>query len=192
MTATNIYKALLEAQKAMGPALKTSANPAFKSKYADLSAVQDACFPALHANGFAVFWRHKNEAEAEYVETVLAHEGGQEIATRIPLIIGKRDMQGYGSAVTYARRYGLMSLAGIAPEDDDGNSAAKNPQTDKRMLSSDQFRELRDLLETSGSDEGKFCAFFQLETLEEMPAGKFPAAIAMLRKKIDAMEKADA
>lgn len=186
MNETSIYKALLAAQKAMGPAIKSASNPAFKTKYADLASVQDACFPALHANGFAVFWRHRNDGEVEYVETVLAHESGTELVNRVPLILGKRDMQGYGSAVTYARRYGLMSLAGIAPEDDDGNAAARNPViADKRSINADQFTELRDLIEQSHSDEARLLAFFKLETLEEMPVEKFGAAVAMLRKKLE-------
>jgi hypothetical protein len=59
---------------------------------------------------------------------VLLHVSGEELRSRVPLIIGKPDMQGFGSAVTYARRYGLMAMAGIAPEDDDGNAAAASPK----------------------------------------------------------------
>jgi hypothetical protein len=58
------------------------------------------------------------------VQTVFLHMSGERLECRVPLIIGKNDMQGFGSAVTYARRYGLMAMAGIAPEDDDGNAAA--------------------------------------------------------------------
>ena len=120
-------KAFVKAQKEMGKALKQSNNPAFRAKYADLGNVQDACFPALHANGFAVVQPNGVDESGEYVETVFWHETGERFSTRVYLRIGKNDMQGYGSAMTYARRYGLMNLAGIAPEDDDGNEAAKNP-----------------------------------------------------------------
>ena len=124
-TKTGIYGALAKAQIAMGPALKDSTNPAFKSKYADLASVMAACLPALNANGIAVIQPPiDDESGARFVKTILAHESGETLECRVPLIIGKNDMQGYGSAVTYARRYGLMSMAGIAPEDDDGNAAA--------------------------------------------------------------------
>ena len=121
----SIYAALAAAQAAMGPALKDSINPAFKSKYADLSSVVDACLPALNANGIAVFQPTCETESGRYVRTVLAHISGETIECLVPLIVAKNDMQGYGSAVTYARRYGLMCMAGIAPEDDDGNAAAK-------------------------------------------------------------------
>jgi hypothetical protein len=123
----NIYAALAAAQMQMGKALKDVKNDHFKSKYADLSNVMDACLPALNANGIAVYQPTIDEDGQRYVKTVLAHVTGETLECRVPLIVNKNDMQGYGSAVTYARRYGLMGMAGIAPEDDDGNAAAKAP-----------------------------------------------------------------
>lgn len=122
-----VYAALAAAQMEMGKALKDSSNPAFKSKYADLASVMDACMPALNRHGIAVFQPTVDDDSGRYVKTVLAHSSGDVIECRVPLIVNKQDMQGYGSAVTYARRYGLMGMAGIAPEDDDGNAAAKAP-----------------------------------------------------------------
>lgn len=119
-----IASALAAAQAEMGKALKQSSNPHFKSKYADLSSVMDACLPALNANGIAVVQTlTETEMGSRAMVTVLIHESGEKVECPIPLILGKNDMQGLGSAITYARRYGLMSLAGIAPEDDDGNAA---------------------------------------------------------------------
>lgn len=120
-----IYHALAAAQAQMGKAIKDANNPAFRSKYADLASVMDACLPALNANGVAVYQPTIDDETGRFVETILAHESGETIKCRVPLIVQKNDMQGYGSAVTYARRYGLMCMAGIAPEDDDGNAAAK-------------------------------------------------------------------
>lgn len=122
----SIYAALAAAQAEMGPALKDSTNPAFRSKYADLASVMAACLPALNKHGIAVIQPPTDDEYGRYVKTILVHESGETLECRVPLIIGKNDMQGYGSAVTYARRYGLMSMAGIAPEDDDGNAAAKS------------------------------------------------------------------
>lgn len=120
----NLYAALAAAQSEMGKALKDSENPHFKSKYADLSSVVNACFPALTRNGIAVLQPPYDDETGRYVKTILVHgKSGETSECRVPLIIGKNDMQGYGSAVTYARRYGLMAMAGIAPDDDDGNAA---------------------------------------------------------------------
>lgn len=122
----SIGAALAAAQSQMGPALKDSTNPAFKSKYADLASVMAACMPALSAHGIAVIQPPCSDADGNRsVKTVLIHgETGETLECAVPLIVSKNDMQGYGSAVTYARRYGLMAMAGIAPDDDDGNAAA--------------------------------------------------------------------
>jgi hypothetical protein len=122
-----VYAALAAAQMEMGKALKDSTNPAFKSKYADLASVMDACMPALNRHGIAVFQPTVDDESGRYVKTIFAHVSGETVECRVPLIVSKNDMQGYGSAVTYARRYGLMGMAGIAPEDDDGNATAKAP-----------------------------------------------------------------
>lgn len=120
-----IATALAKAQAEMGKALKDSVNPAFRSKYADLGNVMDACLPALNKHGIAVIQPfHTDDLGNRFVKTVFIHESGETLDCAIPLIVSKADMQGLGSATTYARRYGLMAMAGIAPEDDDGNAAA--------------------------------------------------------------------
>jgi len=129
MTESNeAIKALIKAQTEMGKALKDTKNPFFKSKYADLTSVMAAVMPALSANGFAMIQPDGMDDRGVYVETIFMHESGEKFSTRIYLTIGKGDMQGYGSAQTYARRYGLMGLAGVAPEDDDGNHASEHPK----------------------------------------------------------------
>jgi len=123
-----IATALAKAQANMGKALKQANNPHFRSKYADLGNVMDACLPALNEAGIALIQPTGEDEHSPFVETILIHgESGESLTCRVPLIVSKNDMQGYGSAVTYARRYGLMTMAGIAPEDDDGNAAAKAP-----------------------------------------------------------------
>ena len=123
----------------MGRALKDATNPAFRSKYADLASVMDACMPALNKHGIAVLQPLVDDEHGRYVKTVFVHgESGDAVECRVPLIVGKNDMQGYGSAVTYARRYGLMSMAGIAPEDDDGNAAAKAAPAQQARLAQTQ------------------------------------------------------
>jgi hypothetical protein len=124
---TAAIKALAKAQTEMGKALKNASNPHLKSKYADLGSVMDACFSALHGNGFAVMQPCGRDEHGQYVETILAHESGETFGSRVHLVIGKADMQGVGSAITYARRYGLLGMAGLAPEDDDGEAQKAQP-----------------------------------------------------------------
>jgi len=122
----NIAAALVKAQRAFGPALKDKTNPAFRSKYADLGACIDAVQEALNSNGIALLQQTREDATGVTVETVFLHESGEVWASG-PLHVpaSKQDPQGYGSALTYARRYSLMAACGIAPEDDDGNAASK-------------------------------------------------------------------
>lgn len=124
---TGIHTALAAAQKVMGPAIRQSLNPHLKNKYADLASVMDACMEALNDHGIAVMQAPGQDEHGLYVETRFLHSSGEVLSCRVPLIVDKQNMQGYGSAVTYARRYGLMCMAGIAPEDDDGNAAAAAP-----------------------------------------------------------------
>jgi hypothetical protein len=123
-----ISAALVKAQKAFGPALKSSTNPHFKSRYADLAACVEAVIDGLNANGIALMQRTHECETGVIVETILIHESGEQISGgKLHVPASKQDAQGYGSALTYARRYSLMSTTGVAAEDDDGN-AARKPQ----------------------------------------------------------------
>lgn len=119
-----IFAAMVKAQKAYGPALKTSTNPGFKSKYADLSACVEAVVDSLNDNGIALAQTCSESIEGVTVETRFLHESGEEWSGgKLFIPATKKDAQGFGSALTYARRYSLMAACGIAPEDDDGNAA---------------------------------------------------------------------
>jgi hypothetical protein len=118
--------ALVKAQKAFGPALKSSSNPHFRSKYADLSACVEAVIDALNDNGIALTQQVHECDAGVIVETVFIHESGATMSCgRLHVPATKQDAQGFGSALTYARRYSLMAACGIAPEDDDGNAASR-------------------------------------------------------------------
>lgn len=125
---SDAIKALAKAQTEMGKAIKNAKNPHLKSNYADLGSVMEACFDALHANGFAIMQPCGADERGQYVETVLAHASGDTFTSRVHLVVGKNDMQGVGSAITYARRYGLLGMAGLAPEDDDGEATKAAPR----------------------------------------------------------------
>jgi hypothetical protein len=122
----SIAAAFVKAQADFGPALKTNTNPHFKSRYAGLDACIEAVIDALHKHGIALVQRTLHCESGVTVETVLIHSSGETLSGG-PLHVpaSKNDPQGYGSALTYARRYSLMATCGIAAEDDDGNAASK-------------------------------------------------------------------
>jgi hypothetical protein len=121
-----IAAAFINAKRAFSPALKSETNPHFKSRYADLSTCLDAVNDALLANGIAVYQETFEDQTGVTVETVFLHESGESMRCgKLHVPAGKQDPQGYGSALTYCRRYSLMAACGIAPEDDDGNAASK-------------------------------------------------------------------
>lgn len=122
--------ALSKAQGEIKGAKKDADNPYFKSKYADLSSVWDACRDALSANGLSVLQAARSIEGGVEVETLLMHASGEWVSETLALPVQKADAQGFGSALTYCRRYGLSAMIGIAPEDDDGNAAAKAASTD--------------------------------------------------------------
>lgn len=128
----NIATALVKAQKAFAPALKSSTNPHFKSKYADLSACVEAVVDSLNANGIFLNQQTSESDSGVIVETVFIHESGESLSCgKLHVPASKQDPQGYGSALTYARRYSLMAACGIAPEDDDGEAATRKPAKQK-------------------------------------------------------------
>ena len=121
-----IASALVKAQKAFGPALKTSTNPAFRSKYAKLENCIEAVIDALNDNGIMLMQPTHLCEDGVIVETMFLHESGEQLSNgKLHVPASKHDAQGYGSALTYARRYSLLAACGIAAEDDDGEAASK-------------------------------------------------------------------
>jgi len=120
-----ISKAILDAQKEMGNATKGSSNPFFKSKYADLNAIREACMPALHNHGISCLQPTVHIDGKNFIKTILLHESGESFEGLTEIIYSKvNDAQAQGSGITYARRYGLQSLLNIGADDDDGNKAS--------------------------------------------------------------------
>jgi len=124
-----IATALVRAKKAFRPALKTSENLHFKNRYAALDACLDAVDDALTENGIFMYQETAEDATGVTVETVFLHESGEILRCgKLHVPASKQDPQGYGSALTYARRYSLMTATGIAGEDDDGHAGSVKPQ----------------------------------------------------------------
>ena len=142
-----LQAALVKAQSEMGAVFKDSTNPHYRSKYASLPAVLHVVIPALNRNGIAFSQSPDYDPDTSCVvlTTSIAHSGGgvYETVTRAP--IGRKvDIQSFGSAVTYLRRYAAQSLLGISVEDDDGNAAARRkPPVDAPPWSTRIARQLQ-------------------------------------------------
>jgi hypothetical protein len=119
-----LSKALSAAQGEVGKASKDKTNPHFRSKYADLEAVWDACREPLSKNNLAVMQLPTTTGADVSVTTIMSHCSGEWVKFTLTIKASKLDAHGIGSAITYGRRFSLQSLVGIAPEDDDGNAAA--------------------------------------------------------------------
>lgn len=133
-TIAEITKALSEVQSEIKGAIKDSNNPFFKTKYADLASVWDACRAPLHAHGLAVFQSISGDATGVIVTTMLAHSSGEWVRDSSRTEPKDMSPQSVGSAATYLRRYGLAAIVGVIQVDDDAESA----QPDNRRTSNAQ------------------------------------------------------
>ena len=182
----DLYAAMAKAFPEIEGASKDKNNPHFKSKYADLGAVVEAIKPALTKNGlFFVQQTHEQEGGV-CVETVVCHSSGESMPLgKLFVPASKQDAQGYGSALTYARRYSLMTAFGVCPEDDDGNAASKPaPQEKVALIDETQRSELQALIEATASDIVAFCKFYKIGSLPELPVSKFAHAQKSLKNKL--------
>ena len=134
---SELAKALHKAQSSIKTAIKDANNPFFKSKYADLGAIWDACRDALQANGLSVAQVPTTGAAGlPCLDTILMHSSGQWLSGQYPITPIKNDPQGVGSAITYARRYALQAIVGICADlDDDGEAAAGRTRTSAKVNS---------------------------------------------------------
>ena len=126
METKQIAAALVKAQMEMQTAIKDSKNPFFKSNYADLNSIREACVPALNKYGIVLLQPIVQVNEKNYVKTLLLHESGESIECLTEIIYSKaNDAQAQGSGITYARRYGMQSFLNVGADDDDGNTASQ-------------------------------------------------------------------
>lgn len=184
MENAKIAAAFVKAQKGFAPALKTSSNPHFRSKYADLSACVEAVIDSLNENGIALIQTPHESDSGVIVETIFLHESGESMSGgKLYTPASKQDPQGYGSALTYARRYGLMAACGIAPEDDDGNAAVRAKPDPVKTITEKQAQDLDALITEVGADKTAFLKFAKLTRLDDMKASDYDKAVAALNKK---------
>lgn len=209
-TIKELATALGKAQAQLKPAIKDSTNPHFKSKYADLGAIWDACRKALPEHGLSVVQMPTDSTEGRVaLTTVLMHSSGEYIGTTYSTRLQQDSAQGVGSALTYLRRYALASMVGIvADEDDDGNAAsqpqqrsasysqpaqqaarpaAAQPATNGAALISDAQRKMLFAIWKEGGWEGELQAWVLENYKCELPAlskKDASAAIELLQKEI--------
>lgn len=146
----NIAPALLKAQKAIGGAKKGAANPFFKSKYADYGAVLEVSKDPLNDNGILVLQPVVFHDGKSFVETNLIHESGEFISGETEVVCAKQnDPQALGSAITYARRYGLQSLLSIPAEDDDGEGAMARANNNATKFSASEKKAAADAIDAA-------------------------------------------
>lgn len=196
---SKLHQALLSAQSEMGGAQKTATNPHFRSQYADLESVQKGCFPQLHKYGIVVIQIPGKDETGLFLETMFIHgESGESVSNFVPVMMTKQDAQGYGSGLTYARRYGLMCLAGLAPTDDDGNAACEPVAVEavetqeefdpNERLTSYELARLLELYEKLPDDSKQaFLDWCGYGSVSEIPGPVFSNALKGLQAKVKSL-----
>ena len=198
---TNVFAALVAAQEIMEPLYKGAINPAFKGEgkpkgttyadYADVCATVRDPFAKCGLAHYSKMVRH--ETGMDWRTIVVHGASGTSVDCDVPLIVDRQNMQGYKSAVTYAKRIGLESLAGLAPEDDDGNAASQAPAKPAQQrqqakpaeaLSDAQWMIISDLIGQTNTDAKVFCDHYKIKSVKELPVTAFDQARKQLNGKL--------
>jgi hypothetical protein len=176
--AENIGTAMLKAQLKFGPVIKSAENKHFGNKYADLADLVAAVVPVLNAHGVRYYAKAVRQDGEDFMATILDHPAsGTSEECLIRLVVSKNDMQAMKSATTYAKRIGLESLTGIAPEDDDGQAATVH------TVSEMQAAAIEALITSTGADRAKLLAYAKAGSVEEIRAKDFGQIEKMLKAK---------
>ena len=177
--------ALAKAQGELKHASKDSVNPHFKSKYADLASVWEACREALSNNGLSIV-----QCGGEFgnnimpLTTMLMHTSGEWIQQTMTAPVSKPDPQGIGSCMTYMRRYALAAFVGVYQDDDDGNSASMAPRERPATLLDDEIAKIKLLCATTHTDVNTIANHFGKKELHEIERLHFTKIVQSLEKKL--------
>lgn len=154
--------AMTKAQSMVGIAIKNAVNPHLKNRYADLGAVWDAVMPALQANELSVLQLPAPSEDGRlHLETLLMHSSGEWLSSTLVMPLAKADPQGYGGALTYARRYALAALMGVTQDDDDGERATSwREKSAQQPASETQIVRMQDLLKDYGRSWEQLSAIY--------------------------------
>lgn len=188
--AVSITAVLAAVLPELGAVHKNKTNPAFRSSYADLTSVLTAIAPIAEHG----LWFRQVPVQIDGgvgIETFYVHESGVELSAGVtPVPVNKNDAQGLGSAMTYGRRYGLMTAFGLSADDDDGN-AARGSVTRKEPegMPDAEWAKLVQLVEATASDTNAMCKHFGVKNLRQLDQDQYGKAIASLRSKLAKMTK---
>ena len=198
--------ALAKAQSEIAIACRNSENPFFRSRYADLAQVVTVSRPALSKNGLSVTHQidYQSDTGANILCTTLLHTSGQWIASKVKIMPAKGDIQSFGSAITYLKRYSYAALVGVvsSDEDDDGESEMSEVREEKKRgtkLNYDYKRKKEDSYESITKDQLEEIRYelaehpevaedvlegFKIESLSDIPKSKFLVTIQRIREII--------
>ena len=181
-----ITASFLKAQKKIESVIKDKTNPYFKSKYADLTGVIDACKDKLNSEGIAIL----QPIDGMNVETILIHESGEWFSSLTPIVSKEaNNPQMLGSAITYAKRYGLQSMVLLPADDDDGQSASKEvkaePKKAKVMITEFQMKKIHALLAVKGKTKEDIYKAYKIKSLKELEVNQASLVIDRLNKIVD-------
>lgn len=194
--AANLSAAMAAAFAEIEGATKSANNPHFKTKYADLTAVIEAIKPALIKHGLFFTQRPEPSDKGVTIETVIGHASGEEMSLGSLFVpANKQDAQGYGSALTYARRYALVTVFGVPVEDDDGNAASRSPivaaavPPTAQPLSDTDWAKIVMLCQSTGTQGDEVKKHIGAANLKVLTAEQFTAAIDYLEAKLAKLAK---
>lgn len=181
MADDSISAAYVAAFSEIEAATKSANNPHFKSKYADLPAVIDAIKPHLAKHNLGFMQCPRPSDGGVSIETILIHASGDKLSMGVLFVpANKHDAHGYGSALTYARRYALQTCFGLPTEDDDGNAAVAS----NKKLTSEQLQALQQLIDDTKSDAAALCKHYKVNALVDLTPTAYAAAVSVLQKKL--------
>jgi hypothetical protein len=207
-TIAELAKALAQAQTAFDAIkrdrtvkVQTKTGGSYTFAYAPLDTILAAIRPALAQHGLALVQASHMDNGAEFLRTTLLHASGENIANDTAVLVSDRGPQAYGSALTYAARYGVTRLLCLASEeDDDGNAAEghaaeriqRSRKTEKaEPITAEQAADLQTWAAELGVDLQQFCKFMNVPSLSAIPADRYDSARNALEAKQRAKRKAE-
>lgn len=188
------FAAMSVCQKELPVVIKKSNNKHTKSTYADLAAIEEQAMPIIHSHGFGVSFQPDGYGEKGGLRILweISHSEGyvRNGVAEIPLdnagaqgTVNKTGTQAFGSTATYGRRYLLCMLFNISTGDDNDGNRVAAPTAEEPLITKDQLSELRKAIEASSADIEKFCRFFKIEALPDLPAREFERAMNMINQR---------
>ena len=186
----SFYDDLIKVQGALESVGKSSLNPHFKNKYANLTDILAAVKPALNNNNFFLTQKVLIKDGSEVLRTEITHKSGQVLDSEAPLNVADRNNpQKYGSAITYMRRYSLTALLGIEEEDDDGQKATQQKAPIDRPLNPAEIATLQKIIDKVSEVDPDFsivtmCEALKVKSLAEIKHSRFNNLISRLTEKL--------